>query len=74
MKCSECQELINAYLDDELEEQLRTSLESHLSGCPDCSHKAAGLQSSLNLLQETFPEQTPPLELWEKVQAKTETE
>jgi len=74
MNCAEDQDLINAYLDDELEEQLRTSLEPHLSGCPDCSHEAASLRASLHRLRETFPEQMPPAALWEKVQTKTETE
>lgn len=70
MKCAECQELIDAYLDDELEEPLRANLESHLSGCPDCSDKAADLRSSLRRLQETFPDQVPPAALWNKIQAQ----
>jgi anti-sigma factor RsiW len=73
-KCVECQDLINAYLDGELEEQLRTGLESHLDGCSDCSHKVADLRSSLGQLQETFPDQVPPAELWAKIQARLKTQ
>jgi hypothetical protein len=46
------------------------SLESHLSGCPDCRLQAANLQSSPNRLQMTFPDQVPPAELWNKIQAR----
>ena len=70
MNCSEYQALIDSYLGDELEEELRTEVESHLVGCPDCGHKVSHLQSSLSRLQETFPELTPPAELWEKIQAR----
>jgi anti-sigma factor RsiW len=74
MKCAECRERMNSYLDDELEEQLRTSIESHLVDCSDCSLELANWRTSLSRLRETFPDQTPPVKLWERIQAKTETE
>lgn len=74
MNCAEYQDLLNAYLDDRLEEPLRASVASHLSGCPDCSRKAADLRNSLTRLQETFPDQSPPAELWSKIQARIKTE
>lgn len=72
MNCAECQNLINAYLDDELEEHLQAGLASHLSDCRDCSRKVASLKASIHRLRETFPEQAPPPELWDKIRAKTE--
>ncbi|MCP4541038.1 MAG: hypothetical protein GY832_28210 [Chloroflexi bacterium] len=70
MNCIECLNLINSYLDDELEEPLRSKVESHLTSCSSCSNQVSDRQTSLRRLRETFPEQTPPAELWEKVQAR----
>lgn len=71
MNCTECLDLINSYLDDELEEPLREEVESHLASCSSCSDQVADRQTSLRRLRETFPEQVPPAELWEKIQAGT---
>ncbi len=71
MKCIDFQDLLNSYVGDELEERLRIEVESHLLDCADCSREAADWQTCLNSLRVTFPEQAPPLELWEKIQAKT---
>lgn len=70
MNCNECRDLINLYLDRELEEHLRTDVESHLAGCPGCSYEAADWQACLSWLRRTFPEQAPPVELWEKIRAR----
>ncbi len=71
MKCAECQNLVQSYLGDELEEQLRVEVESHIAGCPDCGCQAADWQTCISWLRKTFPEQSPPAELWEKIQART---
>ena len=73
MNCSECQDIIHAYQDDELEEQLLTKTEAHLASCPDCRHEAADLVSFLNRLRAAFPNQMPPAALWEKVRGRTKT-
>ena len=73
MNCTECLDLINSYLDDELEKQLRSEVASHLASCSGCSDEAAECQTSLCRLRETFPEQVPPAGLWEKIQARTKT-
>jgi anti-sigma factor RsiW len=70
MNCAEYQDLIHSYLGDELEEQILTEIESHLAGCADCSHELANLKTSLNHLRRTFPDRTPPAELWEKIKAQ----
>ena len=36
MTCSQFLEELNDYLDDELDEAMRSELERHLSKCPDC--------------------------------------
>jgi anti-sigma factor RsiW len=42
MNCS--RELIEAYLDEELDASQRAAVERHLAGCPQCSEAHAGLQ------------------------------
>ena len=70
MNCTECQDFINAYLGEELQEQLRAEVESHLASCSECSYEAANWQTCLSWLRKTFPEQVPPAKLWEKIQAR----
>ena len=70
MNCTEFLDLFNSYLDDKLEKQLRTEVETHLADCPDCNCEAADWQTCLGWLRRTFPEQTPPAKLWKKIQAK----
>ena len=36
MKCSQFLEELNDYLDDEVDAEMRSELERHLSKCPDC--------------------------------------
>lgn len=74
MNCTECQEIIHSHLDDELEEQLLAEVVSHLASCPDCGRELATLQTSLSQLRKTFPDKTPPTELWEKIQSRSETQ
>lgn len=74
MNCTECRDVIHSHLDDELEEQLLAGVVSHLASCPECSRELATLQTSLGQLRKTYPEQTPPGELWEKLQARTEAQ
>lgn len=72
MNCADYQDLIHSYLGDELESALRGDLESHLFACSECGREAATWQTCLRRLRETFPEQAPPAELWDKIQTKTQ--
>jgi hypothetical protein len=74
MKCTECQGSIQSYLGDELEEQRRAELEFHLAECSDCGCKVTDRQKCLSWLRKAFPEQAPPTDLWEDLQAKTKTQ
>ncbi len=72
MNCTEFLDFVNSYIDDELEEQLRVEVEAHLTNCPDCNCEAADWQTCLGWLRKSFPQQSPPVKLWEKIQAAVE--
>ncbi len=74
MNIDDCQEMINAFLGDEEERQLNSDVESHLTDCPDCIQEMATWQNCFDWLKKTFPDQAPPVELWEKIQAGTKTQ
>ncbi len=71
MDCSEFIKMMNMYLDNDLEEIFQDGGKSHLAKCPDCCKEMAYWQACLDLLRKTFPEQVPPVKLWEKIQCKT---
>jgi len=50
MKCSKAQILISAYLDGELSDKERISLDSHLASCPGCAREKIALSASNNAL------------------------
>lgn len=52
MTCEETQNLLNAYVDDELDWSLKRTIESHLEGCPPCSSVLAGLKSLVSAIDE----------------------
>jgi anti-sigma factor RsiW len=72
MNCTECRDIIHSHLDDELEERLLAEVVSHLAICPDCSRELGSLQTSLSQLRKTFPDKTPPAELWEKIRSRSD--
>ena len=74
MDCTICQELINPYMDEDLEDQLWIEMNKHLGDCADCSNEVADWETCLRSLRETFPEQSPPEMLWERIQTKTKTQ
>ncbi len=67
MDCTHCLELINTYLDGDLEQQLRVELETHMDDCSDCTTEISDWEMCRRTLCETFPDQSPPVELWEKI-------
>ena len=69
MNCTECHEAISSYLDEELLAQLRAEVESHLASCPDRCLEVENWESCLSWLRRTFPEQMPPPDLRERIQA-----
>src|SRR2546422_4344911 len=55
MKCASARELIESYLDDELDPGLRVEIQDHLTSCSSCSETHARLRE----LQEDIRAQAP---------------
>lgn len=70
MNCAEFLRMLDAYLDDELEQPLRGEGEVHLAGCPDCCAEMTDWQTCLEWLRRSMPETAPPAEMWEEVCAR----
>ena len=51
MTCEETQNLLNAYVDDEVDRSSRLAIESHLLGCPLCSSVLAHLKRLVSALR-----------------------
>ena len=73
MDCKYCQQLINTYLDEDLEQQLKVEFEAHLDDCADCGAEISDWEICRRTLCETFPNQSPPGELWDKIQIMLKT-
>ena len=67
MDCKYCQQLIHTYLDEDLEQQLKVEFETHMDDCSDCTTEISDWEMCRRTLCETFPDQSPPVELWEKI-------
>lgn len=52
MDCAKCKELLNAYLDGELEGTLFAELERHIERCPDCRAELDRIMKMRELLDE----------------------
>lgn len=61
MKCKELTDFIMAYLDNELEQETRTTFEYHLGRCPACVAFLDSYRKSIELGREAFtcPEGRP---------------
>ncbi len=70
MDCTEFIRIMNLYFDGDLEEVQPVEVESHLAECPDCCKEMADYQTCLELLRTTFPDQVPPVKLWESIKYK----
>ncbi len=77
MKCEAIKQWLVAYLDGEVAPAKRSFLELHLSGCERCRSELEALQQVQAELRQALSLEaeavSPPLELWEKVQARLET-
>ena len=67
MKCSSARELIDAYLDDELDPNRRAGVEEHLDACPECAGVRDQLQALRQDLRTLAPRYTPSTDLRERV-------
>jgi len=74
MKCEVCRELLEEYLDGELEPQEREQLDAHLIACADCSESFAVLMAEQEIFTRYDREVEVPPFLWTRVAAHTVSE
>jgi anti-sigma factor RsiW len=69
MTCEETQHLLAAYVDDELDRQVKLAIDAHLQGCPHCARILSSLRSLVSALKRSaLPFKAPP-HLRAKIQA-----
>ncbi|MDQ2747391.1 MAG: zf-HC2 domain-containing protein, partial [Acidobacteriota bacterium] len=77
MNCEQCQDLISVYLDNELENQVRVELQTHLALCAECAKVCEDFAMILNFceLDESEHALPPnPKALWCRINNLIETE
>ncbi len=74
MKCEVCSELLEEYLDGELEPQAQAQVGEHLIECADCSASFAALTAEQALFARYDREVEVPPFLWTRVAAHTVAE
>jgi anti-sigma factor (TIGR02949 family) len=52
MRCAECRDRLDAYLDDELSSSEVGAMREHVAGCPDCASEYATLAATSRKLKE----------------------
>jgi anti-sigma factor RsiW len=57
--CPRIVTLLSDYLDGRLPSEVRSDLERHLSGCPECTAFVATFRSTVSLLQSLSEEDLP---------------
>jgi hypothetical protein len=73
--CREWRVSLGAYALDQLDEEERAAVDSHLEGCPECREELASLTSVAQTLQKGDPTRimgpapTPPPQLGKKIEA-----
>ncbi len=60
MTCKELVELVTEYLEGSLPEQVRLSLENHLSGCEGCTRYLEQMRQTIRLTGQLREEQLSP--------------
>jgi mycothiol system anti-sigma-R factor len=69
MDCKEVGQLLDAFLDGELEESMRPEVQEHLDACPGCRKNADSIASFNSLVGTTMPMYRAPAELKAKIRA-----
>ncbi len=68
MTCTDCQKSMHLYLDDKLEPPQLADMEAHLADCSACRCEVEDWQQYLAVLQQSYPEPTAPLRVWQKIE------
>jgi len=75
MKCHECQEhILSGYLDNELNVDLKTAIDGHLSECNKCKEFAAIAQKAVVEPFKELQRETPPEAIWDNIKEEIEGE
>lgn len=69
MNCSEVQELMSAYFDNELDESARNDVELHLRECEECSGQHEEFKS-LSRLASGLKTHPVPVKLWDSISSE----
>jgi anti-sigma factor RsiW len=69
MKCASAHELIESYLDDELDPGLRAEVQDHLTGCSSCSETHARLLKLQKDIRVQAPYYDSPADLQQRVRS-----
>ena len=72
MECEEIRKRLKAFLDNDVEEAERTTIQDHLGHCPGCAGIARQLRQLAGALQ-TWKAAAPPSDLFERLQAGLES-
>lgn len=67
MQCQENNKILDAYLDDEVALMQSVTLEEHLAGCAECTHKLANRRELQDAMQNAKLRYTAPSELMKGV-------
>ena len=67
MNCPQVRELLSAYFDGELADDLRLHLSTHLDECPDCRSELAGFKS-LSTMADGLSDPPPPAGVWSEIE------
>jgi anti-sigma factor RsiW len=69
MNCPDIKNLLSAYLDGELADELRADVSAHLERCPDCTHEFQGFEK-LSRMASTLQSAVPPEHLWKRIETE----
>ena len=74
MNCDECQLLLEAYADGELDLVRHIEVEAHLKACPACLRRSEGIAARRTRIRETLPRFKASQALRETIRASLRTE
>ncbi len=68
MNCSQVQERLSAYIDNELSDAEHHDIAAHLQGCPDCK-ASVEFARTLSYKTRELADPTPPANLWARIES-----
>ncbi len=72
MNCKECTQLIGTYLDGELNAQILSVFEQHLSSCQICRMEVKSFDKCIHMMQAVMKDVAPPDTIRERFFGKTD--